>query len=145
MKITISQFNFWFENEKTNFQKIKNQWIRVPKVLKTKRILKFFIFRFSISLPKLKNERIFWKSFFDFKSKNKFKNFDFHFLKVVLNQYRLKIILAQFRPCIKRSFDFQLNILIENWILTQFLIQFNFQFKIKNRLLNSKSVFDFQF
>ena len=50
----------------------------------------FFIFRFSISLPKLKTERIFWNSLLDFKSKNEFENFDFCFLKLVLNQNRLK-------------------------------------------------------
>ena len=43
-------------------------------------------------------------------------------------------------PCIKRSFDFQLNFLVENWILTLFLIQFNFQFKIENSLWNFKSI-----
>ena len=39
---------------------------------------------------KLKTKRIFLNSFFDFKLKNEFEYFDFCFLKLVLNQNRLK-------------------------------------------------------
>ena len=44
------------------------------------------------------------------------------------------------RPCINRSFDFQLNFVVENWILTLFLIKFNFQSIIKNSLWNFNSM-----
>ena len=64
--------------------------------LKRKVFRKFFILHLLISWPKLKNERIFRNSFFDFKSKNKFENFDFCYSKLVWNQNRVKKIIFSF-------------------------------------------------
>ena len=100
--------------------------------LKTKRVLKFFIFRFSISLPTLKKRKIFWNSFFDFKSKNEFENFDFCFLKLVLNQNRLK---KDFLPFFIFSFNNQ------NWKMKDAFWNSFFHFKSKSELRN----FNFHF
>ena len=87
---------------------------------------KCFIFYFSISLPKLKNQRIFWNSLFDLKSKNEFENFDFCFLKLVLNQNRFIDSIDFFR------FSFFNSIIkFEKW---KVFFEIRFLFQIKKRI-----------
>ena len=71
----------------------------------------------------MENENIFWNSFFNFKSKNEIENFDFRFLKSVLNQNRFKKIFFRF------TFLYSI-IKIEKW---KKFFKFVFSFEIKKR------------
>ena len=94
---------------------------------KTKWILKFFsFFVFQFHYQNWKNERTFWNSFFDLKSKNEFENFDFCFLKLVVKQNRLK----------KEFFLFSFN--DQNWKMKDAFSNLFFHFKSKNELQNCK-------
>ena len=54
--------------------------------------------------------------------------------------------LCNIRPCMKSSFDFQLNFSVENWILTLLITEFqiNFWFSILNQKFKIDLRFDFQ-
>ena len=90
-----------------------------------------------------------WKlnSFFDFQFKIKLKIeifaiFDFNFNGKSHDPFGARI---HGRPWINRPNNFQFKFWPKNWILTQFSIQFNFQFQIEFWKLNFKSIFNFQF
>ena len=74
----------------------------------------------------------FWNSFFHFQSKNEFKNLDFSFLKLVLNQNRFKKFFCLF-------FVFQFN--NQNWKMKDI---FEIRFLISNQKTNFK-IFTFVF
>ena len=114
-------------NQKTNytFGTWIDPWIRVPKVWFVfwfKNKTNFIVFHFPISKQKLKKERIFWNSFFDFKSKNEFKYFDFCFLQLVLNQDKFKKIFF---------FGFHFSIQKSNLKNERYFLKFVFSFQIK--------------
>ena len=97
----------------------------------------FFIFQFQNK--KLKNERIPWNSFFDFKSKIEFKNFDCCFLKSVVNQSRFKknfFRFSFFNSIIKFKkwkIFFEIWLFISNQKTNFKILKFAFRFLIWNR------------
>ena len=113
--------------------------IRIIRFLiwKQNEFWKFFIFQFQNK--KLKNERILWNSFFDFKSKIEFENFDFCFLKSVLNQSRFKKIFfcfSFFNSIIKFKkwkMFFVIQLFISNQKINFKILKFAFRFLIWNR------------
>ena len=89
----------------------------------------------------MKNERTFWNSFFDLNSKTKFENFDFTFLKLILNQNRLKrksvhrkchSIFILKLECKRQFLCIEFRFKIENWKKKIFFPIFNFQFLFEN-------------
>ena len=132
VKNQFSIFHIFQKNWKVNLKLLKIE-LNCLKLLKIENWIENcqkinFLFFFSLS-EKLKIELKIAQNQFSF-SLNYWK----------LNENEMDV----FRPSIKRSFNFQLNFLVENWILTLVLIQSNFQFKIKNWLWNLKSIFDFK-
>ena len=104
--------------------------------LKANQILKFFHFSFFSFITQIEKRQIFWNSIFDSKTKNEFKNFDFCFLKLVLNQNRFKKNFFSFL-----LFQFHNQI----WKMKDIFWNSFFHSKSKNELWNFEFCFSFFF
>ena len=106
----------------------------------------FSIFNFLKKTGNWKLKTFYRFSIFSFELKiETHKNVLSHFIFKLKIKWHFRLVPCVYRSCIKSSFDFQWNFLVENWILKMcknVLLYFNFKLKIEWHFWCADSIFN---